>query len=120
MNKKINNTPLEYYDQIALVDFLELKKLKFTAIPNSTYTKSIKQKMKNTAQGLRAGFPDLIILLPNKMLCLELKREFGGVLNENQKEWIDALNALGGNIEAIVCKGYEEAKNAVESHLNAK
>ena len=33
-----NNTPLEEEEQAALVEWLELKKLKFTSIPNSTFS----------------------------------------------------------------------------------
>jgi len=38
------NEDLEQYN---LVKWLEINKYKFTAIPNSTYTKSWKQKKKN-------------------------------------------------------------------------
>jgi hypothetical protein len=33
-----NTTPLEEEEQAALVEWLELKKLKFTAVPNSTFS----------------------------------------------------------------------------------
>lgn len=33
-----NNTPLEEEEQAALVEWLELKKLKFTSIPNATFS----------------------------------------------------------------------------------
>ena len=117
VKKYKNTTSTEYEEQKAFVEYLRLKGLKHTSIPNSTYTKSWQQKAKNTAQGLCAGFPDMIILFPNKMLCIEMKRIKGGVVSENQQEWIDAINAVGGNVEAIVCYGANDAKNAVERIL---
>ena len=117
MPKQKQFIPLETDEQKVLVQYLELKSLKFTAVPNSTYTKSWKQKAKNKAEGLRAGFPDLIICLPNKLLCLELKRIKGGVVSPSQKEWNKALNNIGGNVEAIICNGANEAISKIEKRL---
>ena len=84
--------PTEYEEQKKLVQYLELKRLKFTAIPNSTWTPSFAQKNKNRAMGLRAGFPDMIIVLPNnQLLFAELKRKKGGVVSNEQNEWIKTL-----------------------------
>ena len=115
--KKINN-PLETEEQQAVVQFLEMKGLKFSAIPNSTYTKSWSQKAKNKADGLRAGLPDLLIVLPSKLLFIEMKRLKGSVVSTVQKEWIEALNDINKSIEAVVCKGAEEAIYKINSEIN--
>jgi hypothetical protein len=107
--------PLEFEEQVALVQYLELKGYKFTAIPNSTYTKSIQQKMKNKRSGLRPGLPDLLVVVPNiGLVFIELKRVKGGVVSQAQKDWIAALNSCPG-VEAVVCKGAQEAIDFLES-----
>jgi hypothetical protein len=118
--------PLEDVEQIDFVDWLELQGLKFTAVPNSTYTKSWNQKRKNRATGLRPGFPDLIILIrphqdragKGRLLAVEMKRVRGGVVSPDQREWIAALNGLGTeHIESVVAKGADEAIDYVTSYL---
>lgn len=108
----MNNTPYEQAEQETLVQWLELKGLKFSAIPNSTFTKSWKQKALNKKMGVRRGLPDLVIIHDGKMLWIELKRQKGGVLAPHQKEWIEAINTVG-NCQAYVCRGATEAINVI-------
>jgi hypothetical protein len=121
------DVPLEDEEQIAFVQWLELVGLRFTSVPNATYTTSWKQKSKNHYTGLRAGFPDLIVLVPpnrakdgvGHFLCIEMKRRQGGTVSAVQKEWMAAINGLSSdNLEAVVCKGAQEAIEAVNKHLN--
>lgn len=44
--------PTEYEEQVALVQYLNLMGIKHTSIPNSTFTTSWGQKMKNKKMGL--------------------------------------------------------------------
>lgn len=104
----MNETPYEEDEQITLVDWLDLTGLKFTAIPNSTWTTSNKQKAKNKKMGLRRGFLDIIIFSPEGTLCIEMKRTKGGVVSEDQKAWIDVINATP-MAQAAVCYGVDEA-----------
>ena len=102
-------TPLESAEQATFVQWLDLMGLKHTSIPNSTYTTSIKQKMHNKRQGLHAGLPDVLVVIPNKgLLFVELKRRKGGVVSEAQRDWILALNTVAG-VEARVCAGSDAA-----------
>ncbi|MCL2579347.1 MAG: VRR-NUC domain-containing protein [Oscillospiraceae bacterium] len=69
------------------------------------------------AQGVRAGVPDVFIAAPIGCfhgLFIELKAE-GGRVQENQREWLTALSAAG--YRAIVCYGFEQAKNEIEQYL---
>lgn len=120
------DVPLEDEEQMDFVEWLDLVGLKYTSIPNSTYTKSWSQKRRNTALGLRAGFPDMVLIIPphrskdglGHLLCPEMKRRKGGTLSPEQRAWIDALNALGSvNLEARECKGFPAAKEFVLEHL---
>jgi len=112
-----NITPLETEEQETLVKYLEIKGLKFSAIPNGMYSKSWSVKMKNKREGVRSGVPDLLVVLPKKLLFIELKRVKGGTVSQEQKEWIERLNSIGEQIEAVVCKGCGEAIDKIEKEL---
>ena len=113
----MNNTPLESEEQIALIEWLEIKRLKFTSVPNSTFTRSWKQKNKNTRMGLRAGLPDLVVIVPKHLLFIEMKRKKGSRISEEQKGWIAALNDINKHVVAKVCKGADEAINFIKIYI---
>ena len=116
---KTNDTPLEEDEQATFVQWLEAKKIKFTAIPNSTWTHSWSQKVKNKKTGLRPGFPDMVCALPAKgLLFIEMKRRKGGFVSPEQQQWLDALQALDG-VEARACYGCDNAIAFVEEIMNA-
>ncbi len=115
-----NISAKETEEQETLVCYLEIKKLKFSAIPNGMYTKSWNVKRKNKREGLRAGVPDMMVILPKKLLFIELKREKGGVVSPEQKEWIERLNEIGDQVEAVVCRGCGEAIDKIEKELKIK
>jgi len=105
--------PSEYEEQKALVEVLEILKnqgevLAFTAIPNSTYTTSQLQKYKNYMSGLRRGFPDIVVVKPGELVCIELKKVKGGRPTPEQLEWVKILDSLPG-VRAKVCYGLGEA-----------
>lgn len=109
----------EYQEQCLFVQYLDklipLKKVKkYTAIPNSTWTPSILQKVKNKRMGLNSGFPDLIILTYVGAVCIEMKVH-SNKPTENQNSWIEALSSVG--IPTYVAYGYEEAKRYIDNHL---
>ena len=104
-----NNTPTEFEEQMAFVRWMIAKGLKFTSIPNSTYTSSWNQKRKNKDSGLNPGIPDLIILIPNVGIAfVEMKRTKGGKVSNSQEEWIKKINEIPC-AQAKVCHGANEA-----------
>lgn len=114
--------PLEIEEQSAFVKWLEMKKIKFTSIPNSTFTKSWNQKQKNKKEGLRAGFPDLVALVPCKdgntrFVAIEMKRVKNSKVSKEQKEWIEAIDACP-ECGAYVCYGADEAVKTIEGIMN--
>jgi hypothetical protein len=110
--------PSEELEQATFVQWLELKGIPFSAIPNSTYTTSWKQKAKNTRTGLRPGLPDLLLVLPYSCLVfIEMKKQKRGVVSVAQKQWIETLNTVP-NVQAYVCKGADEAIEVVERLLS--
>lgn len=110
----------EFEEQALFVEYLELlqaqgKIVIFSAVPNNTFTKSWKQKRKQTKEGVRPGVPDLIIVTTTEVIFMEFKRTKGGVLSIYQKEWIKALPHK--QTEAVVVKGFEEAKQYIERRI---
>jgi len=113
----------EEREQRALIQWLDLKGWKYTAIPNSTYT-SKSQANKNKLNGLRAGLPDMFIIgrksnnepfpafIELKNPAIKPKKKGKGGVTEEQAEWIDAINQSG--IPAFVAYGWVEAKEELE------
>lgn len=121
----------ESEEQKILVSWLQSIGVKFTSIPNSTFTKSWRQKLHNKRMGLNAGLPDLVIVLPAKqavvpleyeekhrLLFIELKRAKKSLsrISKHQKSWIEALNDCQG-VEAIVCFGAQQAITEIQKRL---
>ena len=112
--------PTEHQEQSLLVEYLELLKkqgkvLIYGALPNNTYTKSWSQKRKQTAEGVKKGFPDMVIVFPGKVLFLEMKRSKGGVVSPDQWLWLKAL--ADKETQTAVAKGFDQAKEIVDSFV---
>lgn len=106
-------------EQRAFVAWLDIKGLKYSAIPNSTYTTSWSVKNRNTAMGVRPGVPDMMIVLPTiGLVFIELKRQKGGVVSSHQRDWIAALNTCPG-VAAHVCHGAAAAIAVIERYLTS-
>jgi hypothetical protein len=110
--------PTEEQDCYALAGYLRILQTQgkiqmFTHIPNSTYTTSIKTKVRNKNLGVSRGVPDYMILTNKEVLFIEMKRKFGGVVSPEQLAWIKALSGLG--YPATVCEGFDEAKALLDT-----
>lgn len=122
---KINKKPRnDEEDQITIqvAEYCELlmvqKKIRcYSHIPQETFTKSWATKNKNKAMGVRAGVPDMLIVYPNKVLFLELKRLKGGKVSEAQQAWIEALTCVSGNVYAAIAAGFDAAKREIDDLL---
>lgn len=131
INKKPRN---DEEDQITIqvAEYCELlmvqKKIQcYSHIPQETFTKSWVTKNKNKAMGVRAGVPDMLIVFPNTVLFLELKRLKGGKVSDAQKAWIEAFNRIEAGtaytqgrsqVSAVVACGFDEAKTAIDNLLD--
>ena len=75
---------------------------------------------RNRQMGCRKGVPDLMLPVPMHGfhgLFIEMKKP-GGRLDEMQKRWLKALEQFG--YKAICCKGWEEAKDALQGYMETK
>jgi len=70
------------------------------------------------AMGTRAGFPDLILLIPKgniSYLAIEMKSD-KGKQTENQKEYQKLIESTGGKY--VICRCFDEFEREIEQHLN--
>lgn len=104
----------EDHEQYVFVQWCETLGYKVYHVPNSTWTKSIMVRTRNTLLGVRRGVPDLGVLIPGVgLLIIEMKRpKVKGSSNNYptpaQREWIEAFNTIPG-VQAMVCYGADEA-----------
>lgn len=115
---------LEHKEQCALIQWADYQRFNgepignyLAAIPNANKRHpAVGAKMK--AEGLRAGFPDLILAIPVAQfhgLFIELKA-VGGTLRPNQREWLERLQGMG--YRAVCCVGFDAAKAEIERYLS--
>ena len=116
-----NKIPTEHQEQVLLCKYLDFMKINYFAVPNGIFLKdrrstfAIMNKMK--AEGLKKGFPDLLVFLPSKILFIELKKRKGGVISPEQKQWNTTINKFS-YAKAVFCNGFESAKTIIEKELN--
>lgn len=68
--------------------------------------------------GTRAGFPDLILLVPRggcPFLSIEMKTDKGRQ-SETQKAYQGAVESVGARY--AICRSFDEFKEVIESYLN--
>jgi Holliday junction resolvase len=63
--------------------------------------------IRNQRIGVKSGCPDFVVVLKDKIVFIEMKRQKGGVVSDDQVEWIAAILSSGGY--AAICKGADEA-----------
>lgn len=113
--------PLESEEQQTLVQYCKLKKLFAFSVPNGSVLKGNKlQRAKQMArlkkEGLVVGVSDFVVMLPSKILFIELKRIKGSVTSDAQKDFIEKVNQYPYGI-GKVCKGAKEAIEFIEENL---
>lgn len=86
-------------------------------IPNGG-ARSLTEAVRFKRAGVKKGVPDLFLPVARggfHGLFIELKRERGGRVSKEQKEWLSALEAE--KYRAVVCNGAEEACNEIYNYL---
>ena len=112
--------PSEHAEQATLVQWFKMAHpdLRVFAIPNGGKRGKM-EAMRLRLEGVCSGVPDLMIPTPRSQhhgLFVEMKRTKGGSVSKEQKDWIAYLQAQG--YQAIVCRGFEEAKMEIECYLS--
>ena len=121
MKLKLENRELsEHQEQVLLCKYLDWKKLPYCAVPNGIFLKDrnslfqIMNKMK--AEGLKKGFPDMVVFLPEKILFIEMKKKKGGTVSPEQQTWYKIINSYD-YAASYICNGFEVAKSVIEKEL---
>ena len=71
--------------------------------------------------GVKAGVPDLFLPVPCGQyhgLYIEMKRQKGGKLSRDQREWIDGLRRNGYRVWR--CNGAKEAIDVLEAYMRER
>ena len=107
--------PLESVEQRALVQWLQLKKLDYFAVPNGG-KRNKKEAMNMKAEGIKAGVSDLVIFLPAHILFLEIKRSHKSLsrVSKEQKEFISIVNDKYSYSIGHIAYGWKDAKQFIE------
>lgn len=117
--KKVTDLiPKEDREQMLFVTWLNKKGIRVAASANGGY-RNFLEALKFKRMGVSAGFPDLFIPLISGEyhgLFIEMKRSKGGVISENQKEWLAYLKSQ--NYYADVAYGFDDAVKITEQYLS--
>lgn len=108
-----NGTPSEDDEEATFADWLDLHGLRHTHLSNEMFTRSPKIKARMKMLGVHSGPPDHLIIVPcvdgkKRLVYIEMKRQKGGEISDNQFDWLHDLIACEGVI-ALVAKGAHEA-----------
>jgi len=107
--------PTEHFEQREFVRWFRqtYHGVRIFAIPNGG-ARSIATAARLKAEGVCSGVPDLFI--PAWSTWIEMKRQKGGTVSQEQKDW--ALYLQGLRHKVFICKGAEDAKNQIRGIQN--
>ena len=115
--------PTEEQEQAAVIEWTVLMAKQYPElnlimhIPNGGL-RSKPEAVRFKKIGVKAGVPDLFLPVARggwHGLFIEMKRQKGGRLSEEQAEWLKALEAE--HYCAVVCAGAEEACDTIMNYL---
>jgi len=133
--KVVAPVPTEHQEQVRLFSTIDCYVARFpdlaliAAVPNGMRT-SMATAVKAKAEGLKAGYPDIVVDVPRIVktseshgrmcpgLRIELKRIRGGHVDPEQKGWHERLRKQGYKVE--VCRGCDEAWTVICEYLGIK
>lgn len=123
---KMNTSPLEHVEQVHLFQWAAWQSGKYPeldlmyAIPNGGY-RNKKTAAELKAEGVKSGVSDIFLPVARCKkhgLYIEMKRTEGGKLSKSQEKFIAGVKNQG--YAAIVCFGFEKAKEIILQYLNNK
>lgn len=116
--KKKTEIPKEDYEQIVFVTWLLNKGYKVSASANGG-SRNLYEAVKLKRMGVSAGYPDVFVPLPTLSFhgfFVEMKRQKGGRVSAEQKEWINYLREQGYYAE--IAYGADQAKEMFNFYLS--
>ena len=122
-----SDIPTEREEQVKLAKYLDSLGLLWCHVPNEGhggYGKGAQIKgARLRAEGLKSGVPDVLVFnqcsvvsdkeeLHRAGCAIELKRQKGGRVSEDQKRWLEELEKRGWVCK--VCKGFDEVHQVLK------
>ena len=106
--------PTEQQEAELLAAWLRLKGYWFTHIPNETGSdqRARARAVRMKRAGVSKGFPDYLVFAGGVRFAIELKRQKGGRVSPEQREWLEVLASYG--FECAIAKGADEAIKFIE------
>lgn len=123
--RRPNMTPREGMEQATLFNWAKMQEWKYPEldlmyhIPNGG-KRSGTEAARFKAEGVKSGVPDIFLPVPRggkHGLYIEMKRQKGGSVSDNQSEWIEKLRSQGYRVD--VCKGWEAASRVIVEYLES-
>ena len=115
--KATGQAPLEDQEMMTFATWLRINKIPFTHVANERVA-SVQYKKKLKAMGTSAGFPDMLVFLPSKIVFVEMKRVKKSLsrVSDEQEDWVDTINYYD-YAKAKVCYGSGEAIDFIKSEI---
>lgn len=121
--KRVELIPTEFQEQVALFQWARLEERRWPElklmhhIANGGSRHPLEAKNLK-AEGVKAGIPDIFLPCARGGLhgmFIEMKRQKGGKVSPAQRDMLEALRDQG--YMAIVCRGFDEAREAIMDYL---
>jgi hypothetical protein len=121
----------EHYEQVKVINYLKIlerqgKVITFFAVPNGGSRHKV-EAVTLKAEGVRKGVSDLVVLLPNLVLFLEMKRRpkrlkngklstAGIKVSNEQMDFLSKVN-MSNIAVGYVAYGFDEAKKFIDKFI---
>jgi len=110
--------PTEFEECQVFHRWLQMKHIRHTHIGNESQIGGRAGAIRGSrlkSIGQSKGFPDYLVIVNNQLIAIEMKRQHGGRLSQEQSDWLEALAACG--VKTYICRGANEAMEAVQQNL---
>lgn len=95
-------------EEAAFTDWLDLQGYTHWHVPNDQWTQSWSVKAKNRKLGVLKGVSDHFVVTKHKIVAIEMKKECGGSVSDEQYLFLENFNKSEGGI-GLVAHGVGEA-----------
>ena len=118
-HKTESNLPTEHQEQVAFIEWLKYQfpTVRYFSVPNGFFGVNfgIVQKLKK--EGMQKGVMDIFLL--EFGVAIEFKRQSGGRLSPEQKDWAIYFEEKCG-LKVIVAHGCQDAVNQLMDYLTLR
>jgi hypothetical protein len=94
--------------QAEIIQYLQSKKIYAFSVPNEAKGRSVVAQMQLIAMGLKSGVSDLVVVLPGKVVFIEVKTP-DGKQSPQQVKFEQRVKALGHDYHVV--RSVDDVKN---------